>query len=267
MKIVFVASEVAPYSKTGGLGDVIGALPCALAKLGEKVFVISPLYAQVKNNARQLGLKLKERADITLTVPIGDFDASVRFVESHLPGSDVTFLFIENDRYYARRGLYTDPADGADYQDNCERFTLLCRGALEGCLALGLQPNVIHCHDWQTGLVPVYLRRTYREEFPETASVFTIHNIAYQGLFWHSDMATTGLPLELFNWKMLEYYGNLSFLKGGLVFSDVLTTVSKQYAKELQTEQYGMGMHGVIKTRVDSLYGARQAYRAALHGQ
>ena len=255
MRIVFAASEVAPYSKTGGLGDVIGALPRALDALGEKVVVFSPLYTQVRDNARERGLPLKKRANLSFSVPIGDFQVAAHLVEGKLPDSGVTVYFLENDEYYDRPGLYTNPADGSDYQDNCERFTFLCRGAMEACKALGLTPDIIHCNDWQTGLIPVYLSRIYREDFPAAASIFTVHNIAYQGLFWRWDMSTTGLPWDLFNWKMLEYYGNLSFLKGGLVFSDALTTVSRQYAKELQTEEYGMGMQGVVKTRVADLYG------------
>ena len=255
MKIAMVASEVAPFSKTGGLGDVIGALPPELSRLGESVVVISPLYSMVRENAGERGPELMECPVAPLRVPVGDFEVEARLFESRLPGSEVKAYFLENDHYYDRPGLYTNPEDGGDYQDNSERFIFLCRGALEACKALGMEPDVFHCHDWQTGLLPIYLRYLYKEDLPGTASVFTIHNLAYQGLFWHWDMKLAGLPWELFNWRMLEYYGNLSFLKGGLVGAHVLTTVSQRYAEEIQTEEYGMGMEGVLRQRSNDLFG------------
>ena len=255
MKIVMVASEVVPYSKTGGLGDVIGALPVALDKLGEEVTVISPLYAMVRNSAREMGLELDDTGSRSVRVPVGDFDQEVRLVRGRLPDSGVTVYFLQNDRYYDRPGLYVNPADGSDYQDNSERFVCLCRGALEVCKAQGIAADVFHCHDWQTGLIATYVKHLYQADFPRAASVFTVHNLAYQGLFWQGDMGLTGLPWELFNWRMLEYYGNLSFLKAGLVSADAVSTVSKRYAKEIQTQEFGMGMHGVLQTREDALFG------------
>jgi starch synthase len=163
--------------------------------------------------------------------------------------------FLENDAFYDRPGLYTDPNDDSDYPDNSSRFIFLSRGCLEACKALGLQPEVFHCHDWPAGLLPVYLTHLYRRDFPTSASIFTLHNVAYKGLFSHEDMRLTGLPWELFNWKMLEYYGKLSFLKAGLVGADLLTTVSRSYASELQTEQFGMGMEGVLRSRAEDLCG------------
>ena len=255
MKIVIVTPEVVPFSKTGGLGDVIGALPRALEALGQEVVVVSPLYAMVRQNAEKAGLKLTESPGAAIETMVGDFQVQGRLLEAPMPDCGARAWFIENDAYYDRPGLYTSPADGSDYQDNSERFIFLCRGALEACKVMGLSPDVIHCHDWQTGLVPVYLEHLYRDDFPTTASVFTMHNVAYQGLFWHWDMKLTGLPWELFNWRMLEYYGNLSFLKAGLVGGDKITTVSKRYAEEIQTEQYGMGLEGVFIDRRQDLYG------------
>ncbi len=255
MQIVMVASEVAPFSKEGGLADVLGALPRALGELGEDVCVISPLYRNVRANAEKAGLALEPVEDGTFSVPIGDARVGGRVWRSALPESNVTALFLQNDRYYDRDGYYTRGANNADYQDNSERFVFLARGALEWCRQSGLRPDVIHCHDWHSGLLPVYVKHVYRGDFPDTATVFTIHNLAYQGLFWHWDMNLAGLPWRLFNWHMLEFYGKLSFLKAGLVGADVLTTVSPTYAREIQTEQNGAGMHGVLQERSDDLYG------------
>ncbi|MCK4376339.1 MAG: glycogen synthase GlgA [Candidatus Brocadiae bacterium] len=255
MQIVMVAAEVGPFSKEGGLADVLGSLPAALAALGEQVCVISPLYRGVRAMGERLGLPLEPVRSRPFTVPIGDADVPAAAWQCTLPDTDVTAYFLENDRYYDRDGYYTKPANHSDYQDNSERFIFLSRGALELCKAVGLQPDIFHSHDWPTGLVPVYLKHLYEADFPETASVFTIHNISYQGLFWHWDMNLAGLPWSLFTWQMLEYYGNLSFLKAGLVCADKLTTVSKRYAQEIQTEQYGCGMHGVLQERSADLHG------------
>jgi len=255
MNIAMVTPEVVPFSKTGGLGDVVGALPHALEKLGHDVVVFSPLYSMVRSSAEQLGIALEESPAGTISVQVGDFEVKGRVMQASMPGTQATAYFLENDAYYDRPGLYVSPADGTDYQDNSERFIFFCRGVLEACKAMGLVPDVFHCHDWQTGLIPVYLKHLYQDDFPRSASVFTVHNVAYQGLFWHWDMKLTGLPWELFNWRMLEYYGNLSFLKAGLVGADKLTTVSKKYAEEIQTEKYGLGLEGVFRDRVDDLTG------------
>jgi starch synthase len=255
MQIVMVASEVAPFSKEGGLADVLGALPRALGQLGEDVSLFSPLYRNVRANAQKAGLALEPVEDGAFTVPIGDARVGGQVWKSVLPDSNVTAYFLQNDRYYDREGYYTRGGNGADYQDNSERFIFLTRGALEWCRRTGLRPDVFHCHDWHTGLLPVYVKHVFHGDFPETATVFTIHNLAYQGLFWHWDMNLAGLPWRLFNWHMLEYYGNLCFLKAGLVGADALTTVSKTYAREIQTEAFGAGMQGVLQERSEDLYG------------
>jgi len=255
MKIVMVASEVAPFSKEGGLADVLGALPVALAGLGHDVTVITPLYRGVRAQAERIGWPLERLEPGVFPVPIGDTEAEAALWVSRLPDSNVRVVFLQNDRYYDRGGFYTNSTDHTDYSDNAERFIFLARGALEACRFLHIEPDVVHAHDWHTGLVPVYMKHVYAEEFGETPSVFTIHNLAYQGLFWHWDMKTAGLPWELFTWRQLEYYGNLCFLKAGLVFADALTTVSRTYGREVQTEQYGCGMHGVLQERAEDLHG------------
>lgn len=255
MHILMVASEVAPFSKEGGLADVLGALPPALASLGQEVTVISPLYRGVRQAARQEGLELERVEGGDFSVPIGDAEVAGAAWRSALPGSEAVCYFLQNDRYYDRDGYYTRPSDNADYQDNSERFVFLSRGAMEWCREIGLKPDIFHSHDWHTGLLPVYVEHLYRGDFPGSATVFTIHNLAYQGIFWHWDMNLAGLPWKLFNWRMLEYYGNLSFLKAGLVGADVLTTVSRTYADEIQTEEHGCGMEGVLRERSDDLYG------------
>jgi starch synthase len=255
MHVLMVASEVAPFSKEGGLADVLGSLPTALSALGHQVSVVSPLYRGVREGAEQIGLPLRPAENGALAVPIGDANVSGSAWRTSLPDSDVSVYFLENDRYYDRDGYYTERANHNDYQDNSERFIFLSRGALELCKALSLKPDVIHCHDWPTGLVPIYVKHIYEADFADTATVFTIHNIAYQGIFWHWDMNLAGLPWSLFTWRMLEYYGNLSFLKAGLVGADALTTVSKKYSEEIQTEEQGCGMHGVLQERTADLYG------------
>ncbi len=255
MQIAMVASEVAPFSKEGGLADVLGSLPAALARLGEDVCVISPLYRGVRELAEDVGEPLEPVDGGEFSVPIGDGDIAGRAWLSYLPSQEVPVYFLECDRYYGRAGYYTTADGHTDYQDNSERFIFLSRGALEMSMAIGLEADIYHTHDWHTGLVPIYLKHLYAARFPATASVFTVHNIAYQGLFWHWDMKLAGLPWSLFNWKMLEYYGNLSFLKAGLVGADALTTVSTTYSKEIQTADFGCGMEGVLRERAEDLYG------------
>jgi len=255
MRIAMVGSEVAPFSKEGGLADVLGSLPAALAELGEDVCVISPLYRGVRERAEEIGRPLEPVEGGRFSVPMGAGSASGAAWRSALPGTDVPVYFLQNDRYYNRDGYYTKRPDNTDFQDNSERFIFLARGALEFARVRGLKPDVLHSHDWPTGLVPIYVKHVYADEFARTATVFTIHNIAYQGIFWHWDMNLAGLPWSLFNWHMLEYYGNLSFLKAGLVGADVLTTVSRRYSEEIRTEEHGCGMHGVLQERAGDLHG------------
>ena len=255
MKIAIVSPEVVPFSKTGGLADVAGSLPAALTEMGHEVTVITPLYETARKNAEDLGVDLSRVDGSDFSFTIGNIDARGSVVRAELPGSSVPVYFLKNEHYYGRPGLYVDSENHEDYPDNPERFIFFCQGAMEACREMDFDPDVFHCQEWQTGLLPLYLRHTYRDQFPGAGSVLTVHNLAYQGRFPEHVMELTGLPRELFNWKQLEYYGQVSFLKGGLVSADIVNTVSENYAREIQTEEYGMGLHGVLQERGEDVHG------------
>ena len=246
MDIVFAASECVPFSKTGGLADVVGALPPALAALGHRVTVYLPLYRQTKLAEAKPVLR-------SVTVP---FDDRYRFC-SVLDGglhSGVQFYFIDYPPFFDREALYGTSV--GDYRDNAERFALYSRAVLEACKILGV-PDVFHCHDWQSALVPVLLRSVYAEDpaFRDVACVFTIHNMGYQGLFPPEILPLLMLPWDLFTITRMEFYGNVNFLKGALVFSDFVTTVSRKYSQEIQTAEYGFGLEGVLHGRAATVTG------------
>jgi starch synthase len=246
MNIVFAASECVPFSKTGGLADVVGALPKALVELGHNVTVYLPRYKQTKLESPQTVLR-------SLTIP---FDDQYRFC-SVLDGgkrSGVQFYFIEYPPFFDRDALYGLPT--GDYPDNAERFALYCRAVLEAAKILGV-PDVFHCHDWQTALIPVLLRTNYMgcPSYRGVPIVFTIHNIGYQGLFSPDVLPLLGLPWELFTMNRLEFFDKVNFLKGGLVFSDYITTVSRKYSQEIQTAEFGFGLDGVLRGRSNTVTG------------
>jgi starch synthase len=249
MKILFASSEAVPFAKTGGLADVSGALPRALAQMGHEVFLILPKYRQV--DEKHLNLI---KTGISLKVPISQ-KVEMGEVYSTDPAPQFHVLLIRKDAYYDRDQLYGTP--NGDFEDNAERFTFFSRSILEAALALEFIPDIIHCNDWQTGLTPVYLKTLYRNvaALKRTGSVFTIHNIGYQGLFWHYDLHLTNLGWEFFTPQALEFYGKLNFLKGGIVFSDAVTTVSRRYMEEIQTPEFGAGLDGVLRDRAGDLYG------------
>ena len=256
LRILLVASEVAPFAKTGGLADVAGALPRALAALGHDVRILLPKYRGAEAHAGETRLVVPN-----IRVPLGDREAEGALIEGRAP-SGVPVYLLEHEHYYNRDSLY-GTSDG-DYWDNCERFVFFCRAALEGMARLDAgrpgirwQPQVVHANDWQTGLLPVYLRTLYRDHpmLGSLASVFTIHNLAYQGVFWHYDMPMTGLGWDLFTPAGIEFYGKLNFMKGGLIFSDLLTTVSRTYAREIRTPAFGSGLEGVLEERSQDLHG------------
>jgi starch synthase len=250
LNIVFATSEVSPFAKTGGLADVCGALPIDLHQAGHNVAVIMPAYRQVKAS----GLPI-EPLGVKFDIPIGNKIVRGRLLRGTLPGSDVPIFFVEQDDYYDRPELYRQR--GEDYRDNCERFVFFCRAVLESIRLLHLKVDVIHCHDWPTGLIPAYLQIEYAHThgYEGIASLLTIHNLAYQGIFWHWDMLITGLDWRYFNLHQMEFYGKLNLLKTGIVFADWLTTVSPTYAKEIQTEALGCGLDGVLRLRSEQLTG------------
>src|SRR6201997_1308678 len=246
MNIAFAASESVPFSKTGGLADVVGALPRALASLGHQVSVYVPRYRQTKLTDPQTVVR-------SITVP---FDDKYRFCSVVTAGSSagVRFYFVDYPPYFDREALYGTSA--TDYPDNAERFALFSRAVLEASKVLGV-PHVFHCHDWQTGLVPVMLRTFYAEDpaFREVGTVFTIHNMGYQGLFPPDILPLLMLPWDLLTIAKMEFFGQVNFLKGALVFADYVTTVSKKYSQEIQTTEYGFGLEGVLRNRAATVTG------------
>jgi starch synthase len=249
MKILIASSEVVPYVKTGGLADVTGTLVNALSKLGTKASIILPLYRKVKTELNVWDIQPMPHE---ITVPLGNNIETGRLWNAKTSkGSDV--FFIENDRFFDRDELY-GTSEG-DYSDNAMRFIFYCRGVLEAIKVLDLEVDIIHCNDWQTGLIPVYLKTIYKDTFPHIRTLLTLHNLGYQGIFWHLDMDITGLGWDMFNIKALEFYGKINLLKGGLIFADSITTVSTTYAKEIQTPEHGFGLEDVLKKRRKNLYG------------
>ncbi len=246
MHIAFAASECVPFSKTGGLADVVGALPRALAALGHQVSVYVPRYRQTKLTDPQTVVR-------SITIP---FDDKYRFCSVVTAGSSagVRFYFVDYPPYFDREALYGTAA--GDYPDNAERFALFSRAVLEASKVLGV-PHVFHCHDWQSALVPVMLRTLYAGDpaFREVATVFTIHNMGYQGLFPPNVLPLLMLPWELFTISKMEFFGQLNFLKGALAFSDFVNTVSKKYSQEIQTTEYGFGLDGVLRSRAATVTG------------
>ena len=244
------ASEAVPFAKTGGLADVCGALPIELARLGHEPVLILPAY----RNARYCGLPITPMG-IDFIVPIGSKTVTGHLLQSKLPSTNVPVYLVQQDYYFDREELYR--SNGKDYSDNCERFVFYCRAVLEAIRLLELNVDVLHCNDWQTGLIPAYLKIEYRTlpRYQNTASLFTIHNMAYQGQFWHWDMLLTGLDWKYFNWHQMEYYGKLNLLKTGLVFADALSTVSPRYALEIQNPAFGCGLEGLLQHRRDVLTG------------
>ncbi len=246
MHIAFAASECVPYSKTGGLADVVGALPRALAALGHQVSVYVPRYRQTKLSDPQTVVR-------SVTIP---FDDKYRFCSVTTAGTTagVRTYFVEYPPYFDRESLYGTPA--GDYPDNAERFALFSRAVLEASKILGV-PHVFHCHDWQSALIPVMLRTLYAEDpaFREVGTVFTIHNMGYQGLFAPETLPLLMLPWDLLTISKMEFFGQVNFLKGALVHADYVTTVSKKYSQEIQTTEYGFGLEGVLRNRAATVTG------------
>lgn len=244
LRVLYCASEAVPFAKTGGLADVAGALPKALAKLGHDVRLALPKYGSIEES--KIG---SPEVGPSLEIEMGGKPVRVTIETSDgIPG--VPTYLIDCPQYFDRGSLYGQP-------DDAERFALFCRAVLEFLRGSEWKPEVIHGNDWQTALLPVYLKTAYRDDpaLSGMGTLHTIHNLAYPGAFDPSVMGRIGLDRALFTMEGLEFYGQVNFLKGGLVYADLLNTVSKKYAEEIQTPEYGEGLEGVLARRRDSLFG------------
>jgi starch synthase len=242
--VLMIGSEALPFSKTGGLADVLGALPPALSRLGWDVTLFTPRYRDIRDG------DFREQSWLS----VGGYYSDVRLFEAPL-GDGARAMLVDAPGLFDRDFLYGQGND--DYGDNPRRFALLVRAALEWALRQPVGPDIVHAHDWQAGLAPVYLRSMYalNPTIGGARSVFTIHNLAYQGRFDASWTPQVDLPWELYTPEQLEFYGSLCFLKGGVVSADAVTTVSPHYAWEITTPDGGVGMDGVLRARADRLVG------------
>jgi len=236
MNLVFCASEVFPFAKTGGLADVTGALPLALERSGQEVAIVMPFYQCVQEGKFDLG-------------------RTAEGINYAVIGKNIKVYFAANDAYFKREWLYG--TTHGDFGDNLDRFAYFCQKALEIIKAAGFRPDIIHCHDWQTGLIPAYLKiRSATDPFyKHTRSLITIHNLGYQGLFEKGQFWMTGLKPEYFNQEGFEFYNKINLLKGGIAFSDIINTVSPTYSREIQTKELGFGLEGVLRKRQRDVFG------------
>lgn len=251
LNIVFASSEVAPFSKTGGLGDVASSLPKALAQAGHNVVVLTPLYGHLDPEKMRLSRRLRplevprksknqSKIDATLWETRMDHGARV--------------IFVQADEYFGREGLYG--YDERDFEDNAQRFAFFSRAVVEFAMSFSLDVDVLHCNDWHTALAPIYARHYYEEEFKDTSVILTIHNLAFQGKFNAQEFDATGLPKKFAApTELLDQNGDLNFLKGGLLYCDHITTVSPGYAAEIQTPEGGFGLDEVLESRKEDLSG------------
>jgi starch synthase len=256
LNVLLLSSEVEPFAKTGGLADVSSALPKAIKALNHEIRILMPRYGAIDERKSKLHemMRLKE-----IPVPMGakDVPASVRSSFLENGHYRVQTYFLDNSELFSRMGIYVHPETGKDFSDNDERFFFFARGTLEVLKRLGWQPDIIHCNDWPTGLVPVYLKTIYKEDpfYKNTKTVFTIHNMAYQGIFPKSSFAKTGLPSSVLGETGIEADGKINLLKAGLVYADAITTVSEKYAEEIQLPEFGCGLDPLIRKRKKKLHG------------
>ncbi|MCX5751284.1 MAG: glycogen synthase GlgA [Candidatus Saganbacteria bacterium] len=251
MKILYVSSEVVPFAKTGGLADVAGALPKALVQIGHDVRIILPRYKMVSLEKYPSKLIIED-----LIIKFGTVNEKVNIYETKIPGTEVIVYLVDNDKFFGSRDqLYQ--VKGEDYPDNLERFVLFSKAVLVMLREINWQPHVIHCNDWQSALVCLYLKVTFGKDpfFARTASVYSIHNMAYMGIFPGDKFNLLDLPKEEFTPEKLEYWGNIALAKAGLVYADVINTVSETYAKEIQTTEFGYGLDGILRSRTKDVYG------------
>ncbi len=251
LNILIAASEVVPFAKSGGLADVAGALPKALRALGHDVRVVMPRYYIVDKEKYNLTL-----LEGSLGVPMGSMgEAWCSVYEGVLPGSDVPVYFIEHEEFFGRKGLYDE--EGVGYSDNDNRFIFFSKAAMQLAKKLHFKPDVIHANDWHTASMPILLNTTYADDpgFENTGSLLTIHNLQHQGKFYKGAMDVLGVGWEHFNVSELEEYDAINLLKGGIVHADAINAVSKKYAQEIRTPEFGWGLNGLIDASATKLYG------------
>lgn len=252
LKIAHVASEVLPLAKTGGLADVVGTLARAHEKSGQRPTIFMPYYREVRRLAKAEPQPVVPSLPIHLAPGIRE---EVSILQVQLPSSKIPVFLVHNPKAFDRDHIYGTP-DG-DYPDNADRFILFCRAVLQAIKEMNEAYDILHCHDWQTALIPAYLRRLYAGEpvFGRTATLFTIHNLAYQGIFAKDTIVRTGLGWEMFTPDQLEFFGKVNFMKAGILYADKISTVSPGYAREILTPEYGFGLEGLLKTRENDLVG------------
>ena len=257
MNILYVVSELVPFAKTGGLADVAGAFPQAIKESGHEIRVTIPKYSTFSERKYRIHEVIRLK-DIEISLGDAKYSSSVRSAFIMNSKVKVQVYFLVNDKFYDRNGIYVNTNTKKDFPDNDERFAFFCKSTLETLKKLGWKPDIIHCNDWQTGLIPAYLKTIYKDDpfFKKTKTVFTIHNLAYQGIFPQESFKKTGLPNEIFNLHGVEFYGKFNFMKAGIVYSDIITTVSEKYAQEICTkEEYGCGLEKLLEKRKKDLYG------------
>ncbi len=249
VKVLIASSEIAPFAKTGGLADVCEALPKALLPLGVAPTLVMPLYRIIKEGKWDLEVVMED-----LPVPVGGDEIQADIYRGWLT-KEIPIFFVQRDEFFDRTSLYGTPK--GDYFDNARRFAFFSCAVFALSKALDQRWDVIHCHDWQTALIPVYLKAVFSDDplLARTKTILTIHNLGYLGIFSAETFPRLGLPSHLFSVEGLEFWGKANFLKGGVVFADQVTTVSPTYAKEIQTPEFGNGLEGVLKTKAGSLIG------------
>ncbi|HYC61577.1 MAG TPA: glycogen synthase [Thermoanaerobaculia bacterium] len=253
MRVVFATAEVSPIAKTGGLGDVCGSLPKALQKLGHDIVIFMPFYRQARHWFERNGVPPYQVLP-TVTIAWDGWSAEATFLRASLPGTDIPLILVANDFFFERDQIYQG-IDGLD--DFIFRYAFFCRAVIRGCELLDIAPDILHCHDWHTALLPAYLHSGLRAEphFTRTRSVYTIHNLNYQGAAGYDAFATTGLHSRYWAPDALEHFGTLNPMKGGILFADQVTTVSPTYAREVQTPVHGAGLDGVLRAVSDKFHG------------
>ncbi len=254
LKVLFASPEVVPFVKTGGLADVSGMLPRILAEMGHTVAVVLPKYSIIPD-------ELLRNAVVgpSIDLPVGDGRETMKLYRLADKATSLEYFFIDHAEFFDRTSLYVDPDTGEDYPDNHIRFSAFCRAILELAKKIDWRPDIIHANDWQTGLLPVYLATTYKSDpyFANARTVFTIHNLAYQGKFPEESFGDLHLPADLYYpTGPFEFYGQVNLMKAAISYATLINTVSERYAMEIQTTpEYGAGLEGVLASRSKDVYG------------